>query len=299
MDNQTINEVVIIYNPVSTGAGKRMSLKLKRQLKKKMPDLPVRVIPTKYAMHAIELAEMHGGANILLLAASGDGGYNELINGAMKIQLKTGIMPICGVIPAGHANDHYRALSNKENTLINNIYNNRTRRVDLLKARYTDENGVRVERFAHSYIGLGLSSFVVKDLNSKDLNHINDKIIAAISLSKYRPIKIRRRGNEKQIDSLIFTNTGRMGKWFMIAENSRLDDGLFEIQLTGYKSPAYRLKQLLKMAQAKPPKSKQVSAYSFEVCEDTFMQLDGEVVTVAGETEVNITILPKALPTIL
>lgn len=297
--NQEIREVVIIFNPASTGPGKRMSKKLARQLKKKIPALRVSLIPTEYALHAIELAEKHGGENVLLLAASGDGGYNELINGAVKVAEKTGIMPICGVLPAGHANDHFRSLTENEDKLLDNIRRGRTRPVDLLKADYIDENGRKSTRYAHSYIGIGISSYVVKELNAKDLNYINDKIITAKSLSKFKPIKIRRRGRKKQIDSLIFSNTGKMAKWLTLAENSKIDDGLFEVQLTPYKSPVYRVKQLIKMVQAKPPKCLQTSSYAFEVCENTLMQLDGEVVAVAANSEVKITCAPHVLHTIL
>lgn len=300
MREPAIKEAVIIYNPVSTGPGKRMALELERELKEKMPTVKVRVIPTEYALHAIELAEKHGGENVLLLAASGDGGYNELINGAIKVYAQTGIMPICGVLPAGHANDHFRTLSDDESALFKNIQHNRTRYVDLLRAQYTDDKKVRTQRYAHSYIGLGLSPFVSKEINAKaDVNNFNDKIIAAKSLATFKPVKIRRRGREKEVDSLVFTNTGKMARWLTLSEHSLPDDGLFEIQLTSYKSPAHRIRQLIKMAQAKPPKSKQASFYSFEVREDTLMQLDGEVVALAGNTEVSITIMPKALHTIL
>lgn len=299
MNNKDIKEVVIIYNPVSTGPGKNMSLRLERQLKKEMPSLTIRIIPTEYALHAIELAERHGGEDVVLLAASGDGGYNELINGAMKVCAKTKIMPICGVLPAGHANDHFRSLGDNNSTLLENIIHNRTRYVDLLKAQYTNEKGRRMERYAHSYIGLGLSPYIGKELNSADINNFNDKIIAAKSLAKFKPIKIKRRGRYKAIDSLIFSNTGKMARWLTLSEKSRMDDGLFEIQMNAYKSPGYRIKQLIKMAQAKPPKSTQATSYTFEVCENTLMQFDGEVVGLKGNTEVTITILPRALHTIL
>ncbi len=299
MNKQGIKEVVIIYNPVSTGPGKHMSLKLERKLKKTLPTLTVRVVPTEYALHAIELAEKHGGENVLLLAASGDGGYNELVNGAMKVKAQTKIMPICGVLPAGHANDHFRSLKRSEVTLLENIKNNHTRHVDLLKAQYTDVNGRRVERYAHSYIGFGLSSYVSKELNSTDVNSFNDKIITAKSIAKFKPVKIRRRGRDKEIDSLIFSNTGKMARWLTISDKASMDDGLFEVQMISYVSPAHRVKQLIRMAQAKPPKSTQASLYTFEVCQNTLMQLDGEVVGVSGNTEVNITNLQKVLHTIL
>ncbi len=299
MSNQAIQEVVIVYNPVSTGPGRKMSLKLEKQLKKTMPSLTVRVIPTEYALHAIELAEKHGGENVVLLAASGDGGYNELINGAMKVRARTKIMPICGVLPAGHANDHFRSLKGNESTLIANIQHNRTRQVDLLGAQYTNENGQRTERYAHSYIGLGLSPYIGKELNSTDVNNFNDKIIAAKSIAKFKPVKIKRRGRYKKIDSLIFSNTPKMARWLTLSDESSMDDGLFEVQMIGFRSPSHRIKQLIQMAQAKPPKSTRASSYAFDVCEDTLLQLDGEIVGLKGSTEVVITNLPGALCTIL
>src|SRR4051812_13045559 len=89
-------EVAIIYNPNSTGNAEENAKQLQADLRSSLPGLAVRLLPTERAGHAIELA--YGFAkkhkNPLIVAASGDGGYNEVINGALRAQGE-GASPVC------------------------------------------------------------------------------------------------------------------------------------------------------------------------------------------------------------
>ena len=104
-------EVIIIYNPNSTGQSGDMARDLKKVLRTRMPRQKITLQATKYAGHAEELGYSLSkrSAQPLIISASGDGGYNELINGIMKAQ-NEGAHPVSGLLPAGNANDHYHAM---------------------------------------------------------------------------------------------------------------------------------------------------------------------------------------------
>ena len=67
---------------------------------------------------------------------------------------------VCAVLPAGNANDHRRAT--REQPLADAIVTGSVTRIDLL--RLTVEGTSPTTRYAHSYIGLGLTPVVAVDL---------------------------------------------------------------------------------------------------------------------------------------
>src|SRR5689334_6633122 len=106
------SKILIIYNPHSTGgqAGKKAQ-RLERRLERAgLAD--IEIIGTTHSGHAEELA--YAAAikyeQPLLVSVSGDGGYNEVINGAMRAQAETGHRPVCTILAAGNANDHRRTV---------------------------------------------------------------------------------------------------------------------------------------------------------------------------------------------
>jgi diacylglycerol kinase (ATP) len=164
--------VTIIFNPHSTGPSELYAKRLQRELRKLFPDLKAELKPTKYAGHAEKLAYARAKATKkpLIISSSGDGGYNEVINGAMRAQSE-GATPVCAVLAAGNANDHGRTLQSRP--LIEAIKEGKETRLDLLKARYKTRGQEKV-RYAHSYIGLGLTPVVAVELNKTSLNALKE-----------------------------------------------------------------------------------------------------------------------------
>jgi diacylglycerol kinase family enzyme len=65
------------------------------------------LLPTDFAGHARDLARsvaVSGGP--LIVSVSGDGGYNEAVNGVLDVPASRAV---CTVLPAGNANDHHRS----------------------------------------------------------------------------------------------------------------------------------------------------------------------------------------------
>src|SRR5690349_21162051 len=125
---QNFTDVVVIYNPNSTGPGKALAT----ELKKEVTSYDIRIIATKYAGHADELAK--ASPRPLIISASGDGGYHEIVNGLIRAQ-QEGFRPNAGLLPAGNANDHYHDLEEPE--LAKSIAAGKTRNIDLLKLTTT------------------------------------------------------------------------------------------------------------------------------------------------------------------
>ena len=101
------DRVVLIFNPAKAGMATRID-DLQRDLATDLPGLPINLLPTEYAGHARDLARsVAAGGAPLIVSVSGDGGYNEVVNGVMDVP---GSKAVCTVLPAGNANDHFRSL---------------------------------------------------------------------------------------------------------------------------------------------------------------------------------------------
>jgi len=101
------DRIVLVFNPGKPGMTARIE-ELQRGLSAEMPDLPVQFLPTDFAGHARDLARSVAAAGRpLLVSVSGDGGYNEVVNGVMDVP---GSRAVCTVVAAGNANDHHRSM---------------------------------------------------------------------------------------------------------------------------------------------------------------------------------------------
>lgn len=101
------DRVAVIFNPHSTGTARERAEGLRRELAARAPALPVDLVPTQYAGHAIELSRAAASTGRpLVVSVSGDGGYNEVVNGVMQ---SGSTHAVCAVAAAGNANDHRRA----------------------------------------------------------------------------------------------------------------------------------------------------------------------------------------------
>jgi len=83
--NVSFDRVVLIFNPKSTGQAQKQAEDLRRDLGQRVPMLAADLVPTEHAGHATELSRTPAGAGSpLVVSVSGDGGYNEVVNGVMQ-----------------------------------------------------------------------------------------------------------------------------------------------------------------------------------------------------------------------
>ena len=289
--------ITIIYNPNSTGSGKELAEELKRDLEKTLPEQTVVVTPTKHAGHAETLAYDLAKASkrALIISASGDGGYHEVVNGIMKAQHE-GATPIAGLLPAGNANDHFHNLHEQDTVAA--IKKGDSKRIDLLKLTGTSE-GAPLVRYAHSYIGVGLTPKVGQELNKTDLNTLKEAVIVIKSLLILQPVRILVNGKKRSFDSLIFSNVGKMSKVLTLSGDAEINDGQFEV--TAFK-PRNKLKLLATLLQGATRGLKggtQTDHYAFKTLKPTIVQADGEITTLDANSEVVVTLEPKTLECIV
>lgn len=282
----SIQAITIIYNPNSTGDGEKNAKLLKKELGARYD---VRLTPTKYAGHAEEIARSIAaeGEPHIVLSSSGDGGYNEVINGVLKNKKRDHI--VTGVIPSGNANDHFQALS-KDVSLVERIKNQDFTTIDVLELQ-TEE----LYRYAHSYIGFGVTPHVGEKLTEATLNPINEIWIVIKNLFTVRPVKVVWHGRTERYDNLLFSNVKKMSKVMKLAETASMHDGKFEITANKSRSVAGLLKHLLQASTIGLNTTKQAQSVDFTLLRATKVQLDGEVVHLPRKSEVTIKVKPRAL----
>lgn len=286
----------IIYNPNSTKSNQQKALRLKSMLERRQTTKVV-IYPTQYINHADDIAYNIATQHKkpLIISVSGDGGYNEVINGAMRA-VKEGASPVCAVMPAGNANDHYRTLSKKP--LRRAILEQNIRKIDLLKVTIKSPGNTTVVRYAHSYVGLGLTADVSLELNRQILNPFKEIVIILGALYRFRPFRISAQNNTLILDSLICSNINQMAKVLTVSKEGQPHDGIFEISMFDHSDKLRLVTHLLKAATVGLKPTMQTKQYKFKTLEATTIHLDGEVRSVSKNSQIIITSARKSLPTI-
>ena len=286
--------ICVIFNPHSTGDAPALAAKLRDQLEEDLPYAPeIRMLPTEHAGHAVDLAkEAASTPNALVVSVSGDGGYNEVINGVMSAESTD---TVCAVVPAGNANDHQRTTARQP--LAEAVAEGHVRKMDLL--HLSTGNGAEAV-YAHSYIGFGLTPVVAIDMEKGNKGALKEMVSAVRTFAQFRPFRIQHTdGTRAKIDSLVFANIPQMAKVATLSEaQDRPADGKFEVILFPH---AAKWKVLLKAARAATTglgDQPSVARYEFIALKPMPYQLDGEVRSVPAHTQVRVESAPSALTVI-
>lgn len=291
----SFSKVIIIYNPKSTGDSKKLAKQLERKLTKTLPKLEISTTATEYAGHARELAcELSKKIKQpLIISSSGDGGYNEVVNGVMDSGNK---QAVCAVLPAGNANDHGRTMHSDE--LWKMVSKGKVTQIDIIKVTVKSKRKKMV-RYAHSYVGLGLTPVIATELNKRKLNAFNEITLVLKTFMKYKPFEISHNGELIELNSILFANINQMAKVLTLASENRPDDGKFEV-ITFPASRKWELtKHLAKATLKNLETTHSLSKYSFTAIEKMPMQLDGEVIKLEADSRVVVESAHKVLKTIV
>jgi len=281
------DRIVIVFNPHSTGNAPASAEELRAELARRLPAVPLELCPTQYAGHAREIArEVAAAGRPLLVSVSGDGGYNEVVDGVMQAGNPDAV---CAVRAAGNANDHRR--TTRERPLADAIVAGDVRRIDLLRLTLGSGPSAQV-RYAHSYIGAGITPVVAVDLEAGGKGSWREIVAVVRGFARFRPFPIRLEdGRRRTIDSLLFANISQMAKYATLSEGSSPDDGRFEVvtqRRTG------KLSVLGTMVRA----ATRGTHYAFTTLTPMPLQLDGELVELDADTLVTVDIAPGALATV-
>jgi diacylglycerol kinase (ATP) len=290
------DRVVLIFNPHSTGQAQQRAEDLRADLSRRAMSLPVDLLPTEYAGHATELARAAAEVGApLVVSVSGDGGYNEVVNGVMQAGNERAV---AAVSAAGNANDHRR--TTKERPMAEAIAHGTVTRIDLLRLRASGPDGDLV-RYAHSYIGLGLTPVVAVDLEKGGKGSLREVVSVVRSFAKFRPFEIQTEdGTRQRFDSLVFANIAQMAKVATLAEDpGKPDDGLFEVITLAHTAKWRILATAIKASTTGLGKQPSVRSYAFATVTPMPLQVDGEVIDFPAGTTVRVDIVARALPTVL
>ena len=285
--------ITIIYNPHSAGPSEKLARKLQAQLHKAQPRQKVELVPTEFARHAEALAEQFALASKhpLVISASGDGGYNEVINGLMKAK-RQGARPTAGLLPAGNANDHHRNVH--QGDIVDSIINGKTQAIDLLVLNSISQ-GKPVERFAHSYIGMGLTSQAGKEFNKAKLNRFNEVMIAIKVLFSITPIRLKINRQINAYDSVMMSNVRSMSKYFSVSSRAKVNDGKFELTIFRWRSKLKIIRYVIEASTRGMPVANQTSHFTFGTTHPTSVQLDGEILMLDADCKATVTLKHNAL----
>lgn len=284
----SIKKIIVIYNPNSTGEGKKNAEDFQEQLAA-VSEIPVTLQPTDFAGHAEEIVqELENRDDTMVISSSGDGGYHEVINGALSHGESTSKI-ITGLLPSGNANDHYHSVHRGD--VIDRIVKGDVETIDLLKVTVGNWT-----RYAHSYVGIGLTPHIGEKLTQATLNPFNEIWLSIRYYLNFRPVKIYTDTGVHHYDSLIFSNVKRMSKYLTLSHEAELDDGKFEV--TGSKAGSFGklLGHLFKATTVGlTEEANRVSSYTFTSKRPIALQLDGEVYKFSANSTVTVSIALKTL----
>jgi len=283
------DRVVVVFNPHSTGDALERAEELKSGLAERASGLPVELRPTEYAGHAREIArEEAGSGSPLIVSVSGDGGYNEVVDGLMKAGDTTAS---AAVLAAGNANDHRRVVGRQP--LLDAIVARRTDRLDLLRLTVDGEVS-----HAHSYIGLGITPVVALELERGGKGSFKEIVTTVRAFSRFHPFAIEVDGRTQTFDSLVFANIPEMAKFATLAEDGEPDDGVFEVVLIPHRSKLRTALTAAKAALRGLGEQPSVREYAFTTIDPMPAQIDGEVLELGARVAVRVDIVPGALSTV-
>lgn len=287
------DRVVLVFNPAKADMADRIG-DVQRDLTAELPDLQIDLLPTEYAGHARDLARSvaaRGAA--LLISVSGDGGYNEVVNGVMDVPASRAV---CTVLPAGNANDHHRSMTARP--LTEAIREGRVHRIDLLRITFSGAHRGQVQ-YAHSYIGFGLTPLMAIGIEKGGKGKILELLSVARTLSHLKPFElVRADGATARFDSLILANISRMAKYGTVSESNHPDDGQFEVVTLPHAGRWKMALMTLRAVTLGLGHQPSVSSYAFTTRDAVPCQIDGEVVHVPAGTHVLVESAKGALATI-
>ena len=294
------SEISILYNPNSTGNAEQQARDLQTLLLRSLPDTQLQLLPTKYAGHAEELAyqaakKAQVGSTPLIVSASGDGGYSEVINGALRAQAE-GAQPVCAVLASGNANDHARTMQHLP--LDQLIVQADIKQLDVLQVSMTDSSGT-VTSYAHSYIGLGLTPTVAVELNKHSLNSIRESLIVVRTFWNLRPLKVEVQNKILRVDSLICSIIPEMAKIITLSNVASARDGKFELTVLLHSTKRQLFLRLLQGVVFHMDAPSQAKDYNCRLVQAAPIQLDGEVKQLTAGTDLSISLCPGLLRTLV
>lgn len=292
--------IAVIYNPKSTGHAIKMAKDLCDSINGHFEVIQKKAVlhPTQSKGDAVTIARTLVGKyeKPLLISVSGDGGYNEVINGAIEAK-SASHTPVVAVMPAGNANDHYRVMAG-DTPLIRLIKTADISPLDLIYISVKAKD-FSFERYGHSYIGFGITSEVGRSLNRHGKSPWNELRLTLATLKDFTPFTLVRGGTSYEYDSLVFANIKEMAKGVKLSAKGSVTDGKFERVAVRHRGKLHTVKAVTHAVIFGFKHPKQFSTYRFMIEHETSVQVDGETWQLPAKSRVVILSKRHAIDTIL
>jgi YegS/Rv2252/BmrU family lipid kinase len=298
----------VIVNPLSgRGTGEKSIPIIEKWLHACNMDFTL--ARTERPWQAADLAQKAAvdGYNVVV-TASGDGTFNETLNGLMRARQQGYTSTALGVLTLGTGND-FAAGANIPGTLeesLKVLNENKRRRIDI--GRVTVREGENLtERYFGNGIGIGFDAMVgfeaVKVRWAVGLVPYLIGVVKTISLyftSPFVRLTLDDQTFEQPALMTSIMNGRRMGGGFIMAPEGVMDDSWFNLCIASEAS-RMRLFQLipyfLKGTQASQPEIKMLKAKRVTITAlkgSLPAHADGEMLCVQG-SELNVELLPEAI----
>ncbi|MFX1325542.1 MAG: diacylglycerol/lipid kinase family protein [Promethearchaeota archaeon] len=223
-----MEDYAIIYNPI---AGKGKKIKKDVEYASKCLDdlnLSYKLVESKYAGNAIELANQLAKDGYRVIGAGGDGTCNEVMNGV--INSKSGVL--CGFIPMGSGNDVPAAIGIRPDIkrACEIIAEGDSSSADIGHA-VTDHG---VQRY---FLGIGSQGFdaeVTRRANEakRNKNYTTQTLLALFPWKNKEIRAIMDKDTYEGIaNCLACANGPSYGGFMYICQKARVDDGIFHVNI--------------------------------------------------------------------
>jgi diacylglycerol kinase (ATP) len=250
---------------------------------------------TNHAGHGEEIAAHYAQQNeaMILISSSGDGGYHEVVNGALT---NPNSKLVVGVLPSGNANDHYSSIGS--GSLEASIAKKKVQRIDTIKITATIDGKPWV-RYAHSYVGIGVTATAAKRLTEDRPNPLTEKWIVLHSLFSFHYVKLVQNGEAHRYSSLLFGNINRMSKIIKLSDTTSVTDGKFELSVIRFRSKIRLTAYLLTAATIGLRQTRSLRKFVCKTTAPLPIQLDGEVYVLDKGAKVTVESIKQNLRCVL
>ena len=201
-----------------------------------------------------------------------------------------------GVLASGNANDHSTAIGS--DSLAKAIIDEDFHHIDTVKVTATVK-GKSWVRYAHSYVGIGVTATAAKSLTEDRPNIFTEKWIVARSLLSFSYVKLIEDGKKRRYSSLLFGNISTMSKVIKLSENSSVTDGKFEMSAIRFRSKLRLIAYLLTAATFGLKKSRSLKKFEATTVSPLPIQLDGEVYVIDANSKLVIESVKRNLYCVL
>ncbi len=302
-----MKKYLVILNPsAAKGTAIKKKPEIEKLLQEKGLDFTLVVSEKPGAPMALAQAAADKGYDVVI-AVGGDGTLNEVINGLMTAKLAGKKIPGLGVIPAGRGNDFAGSMGIPSDLAqaVQVIADGTIKTIDIgqvIGGTYPDG------KFFGNGVGIGFDTIVGFEAAKLPsfLSGMPGYLIAAIKtiFLYFKAPKLRIVMDNETIEQpcLIVSvmNGKRMGSTFMMAPNSKPDDGLFSLMIIDQLSRMGMIKlmgKIMKGTQEGHPAVKMPLTSKLEITPITGslpVHADGETICEKGD-KVSIKIFAKQI----